>query len=159
MVLLEVTTASVEETVALGARLGAVLEAGDFVALEGELGAGKTRLAEGIARGLGVDAEERIPSPTFTLVNEHAGRVALVHADLYRLTTPNELFAIGWSDYLERAAVIVVEWLSVVGAGAAAAPADRIEIALEVQGDERRRATLRATGPRSASRLRALAPP
>ncbi len=156
VVQLEVTSSSVEETVALGARLGAVLQVHDFVALEGELGAGKTRFAEGIARGLGVDANERIPSPTFTLVNEHEGRLPLIHADLYRLTSPAELFAIGWSDYLGREAVIVVEWLSNIGAEVASAPADRIEIAISVLDEQRRLATLRATGPRSEERLAAL---
>lgn len=149
------TTASVEETVQLGARLGAVLDAGDFVSLEGALGAGKTRLAEGIARGLGVEADRRIPSPTFTLVNEHRGRVALVHADLYRLTSPDELFAIGWDDYLSRDVVIVVEWLSIVGASAAAPP-DRLDITIERIDEERRRVVLRATGPRAATLLQAV---
>jgi tRNA threonylcarbamoyladenosine biosynthesis protein TsaE len=159
---LTVTTRSVEETVALGARIGALLEVGDFVVLEGELGAGKTRLAEGIARGLGVPPEERIPSPTFTLVNEHAGRLPLVHADLYRLSSRDELFAIGWSDYLERDAVIVVEWLSRIGASVA--PDDRLEVRLEIiaappndpPSEAARRVTLRGTGPSSMARVDAL---
>ncbi len=146
-------TASVEDTTALGARLGAVLQAGDFVALEGPLGAGKTRLAEGIARGLGVDAAQRIPSPSFTLVNEHQGRVPLIHTDFYRLESADELEGLGWRDLLEREAVVVVEWLSMVGK--AHAPADRFEVEMENLG-ARRRIFLRATGPRASARLDAL---
>src|SRR5690242_12469934 len=122
---LEIHTRSVDETVAIGRRLGAVLQPGDFVALEGPLGAGKTRFVEGLARGLGVDEGTPIPSPTYTLVNEHAGRFELLHADLYRLDGPDELEGIGWSDYLVRDAILVVEWLSVVGREGA--PVDRIE--------------------------------
>lgn len=151
---LDVKTTSVDETVALGARLGALLEAHDFIALEGPLGAGKTRLAEGLARGLGVDPALRIPSPTFTLVNEHAGRVTMLHADFYRLGGYAELEALGWRDYLEREAVIVVEWLSRVGA--VNAPADRVEVHIEPTEGDGRRLRISATGPRSAARLAAL---
>jgi len=146
-------TASVEDTIALGARLGAVLQARDFVALEGPLGAGKSRLAEGIARGLGVDEQQRIPSPTFTLVNEHAGRVPFIHADFYRLESADELEGLGWRDLCEREAVLVVEWLSV--AGKTHAPADRLEIDMENLG-AKRRIILHATGPRAQARLDAL---
>jgi tRNA threonylcarbamoyladenosine biosynthesis protein TsaE len=152
----EVSTASTEQTVALGARLGAVLGPGDFVAIEGELGAGKTRLVEGIARGLGVDPERRIPSPTFTLVNEHRGRCLLVHADLYRLHGADELAGLGWREYLAGEAVVVVEWLSVVGRDPSIAPTDRLEIQIDVLGPEARRVRLIATGPRAAYVLTAL---
>jgi tRNA threonylcarbamoyladenosine biosynthesis protein TsaE len=147
-------TRSVEETQALGERLGAQLQSCDFVALEGPLGAGKTRLVEGIARGLGVPVATRIPSPTFTLVNEHAGRYALVHADFYRLR-PDELDGLGWRDYLARDAVIVVEWLSRIPN---AAPADRVEVAIApaAEGGDERRITLSATGPRAAAILAAM---
>jgi tRNA threonylcarbamoyladenosine biosynthesis protein TsaE len=152
----ELTTASTDETVALGARLGAALGPGDFVAIEGELGAGKTRLVEGIARGLGVDPERRIPSPTFTLVNEHQGRCLLVHADLYRLHGADELEGLGWREYLAGEALVVVEWLSVVGRGSAIAPHDRLEIQLDILGPESRRVRLSATGPRAAHVLTAI---
>ena len=157
---LEVATASVEETIAFGARLGAVLEAGDFVVLEGPLGAGKSRFVEGLARGLGVDPARRIPSPTFTLVNEHEGRLLLVHADFYRLESAAELEQLGWRDYLEREAVVAVEWLSRVGVEAA--PRDRIEISIQPGGSsdgaDARRITVSATGPRAEALLRALVP-
>jgi tRNA threonylcarbamoyladenosine biosynthesis protein TsaE len=151
-----VTTASTEETVALGARLGAALGPGDFVAIEGELGAGKTRLVEGIARGIGVDPERRIPSPTFTLVNEHRGRCLLVHADLYRLHGPDELEGLGWREYLAGDALVVVEWLSIVGREPSIAPADRLEIQVDVLGPEARRVRITATGSRAADVLSAI---
>jgi tRNA threonylcarbamoyladenosine biosynthesis protein TsaE len=151
-----VTTASTEETVALGARLGALLGPGDFVAIEGELGAGKTRLVEGIARGFGVDPDRRIPSPTFTLVNEHPGRALLVHADLYRLHGAAELEGLGWREYLAGGALVVVEWLSVVGHEASDAPADRLEISIEMLGSDARRIRLTATGPQAARVLDAM---
>jgi tRNA threonylcarbamoyladenosine biosynthesis protein TsaE len=154
MASLEIHTHSVEETVAFGRRLGAVLQAGDFVALEGPLGAGKTRFVEGLARGLGVDEATPIPSPTYTLVNEHAGRFDLLHADLYRLEGRDELEGIGWSDYLARDAILVVEWLSVVGLEVA--PADRIEARIEILDEHRRAIRLGATGPRSSARLDAV---
>lgn len=153
----EITATNVEQTVAFGERLGRVLEAGDFVALEGPLGAGKTRLAEGIARGLGVEPARRIPSPTFTLINEHEGRVLLVHADLYRLRGPDELYELGWSDYLEREVVMVVEWLSIAGREKDVAPADRIEVTLSAPDENTRVIRISATGPRSTARLHELA--
>ena len=143
---------STDETLALGVALGAVLEAGDFIVLEGELGAGKTRFAEGIARGLGIAT--RIPSPTFSLVHEHVGRVPLVHADFYRLRSAAELFALGWTDYLARPAVLVVEWLSNIGAHAALAPSDRIAIDIAIV-EQSRRIRIHANGPVAASRLAA----
>src|SRR4051794_29693301 len=97
-------THSPEETQALGERLGRVLEAGDVISLGGGLGAGKTCFVQGLAPGLGVPAERRISSPTFTIVNEHAGRLTLYHVDLYRLEEERELREIGLVDYLEAAA-------------------------------------------------------
>jgi tRNA threonylcarbamoyladenosine biosynthesis protein TsaE len=148
----ELVSRSLEETLAIGARLGALLEPGDFVVLEGPLGAGKSRFAEGIARGL--EIAERIPSPTFTIVNEHEGRHLLVHADFYRLTVPDELDELGWRDYAARGAVFVVEWLSKIGAGA---PADRVLITLAGDAEDPRALTLESSGPRSDALLLALA--
>jgi tRNA threonylcarbamoyladenosine biosynthesis protein TsaE len=153
---IELDSRSRDETVRFGERLGAVLEAGDFVSLEGPLGAGKTSLVEGIARGLGVPVEERIASPTFTLVHEHEGRVPLVHADFYRLGGVDELAGLGWDDYLERQAVIVVEWLSAVGPAARAAPSDRLVVVIELGEGDARGLRLSSTGPRAAARLAAL---
>ena len=100
---------STQETEALGERLAACLRPGDVIAYTGDLGAGKTAFTRGLARGLGVS--ERVTSPTFTLVNEYeGGRLPLFHFDLYRMGSSEELFDIGWEDYLARGGVCAVEW-------------------------------------------------
>ena len=102
-------TRSPEETEALGARLAGALEPGAVVAFTGDLGAGKTAFVRGLARGLGI--RDRVTSPTFTIVNEYeGGRLPLFHFDLYRLGSADELFDIGWEDYLARGGVCAVEW-------------------------------------------------
>ena len=103
-----IQTHSEIETHRLGERLGGRLCAGDVVVLSGELGAGKSVLARGIARGMGIMGP--MTSPTFTLVNEYEGRLPFYHFDLYRLSGHDDLIDIGWEDYLARAAVIAVEW-------------------------------------------------
>ncbi|MCI8423292.1 MAG: tRNA (adenosine(37)-N6)-threonylcarbamoyltransferase complex ATPase subunit type 1 TsaE [Lawsonibacter sp.] len=102
-------TRSEEETEDLGRRLGQTLKAGTVLAFTGDLGAGKTAFTRGLARGLGIAG--RVTSPTFTIVNEYeGGRLPLFHFDLYRLEGPEELFDIGWEDYLARGGVCAVEW-------------------------------------------------
>ncbi len=104
-----VDTHSEAETEALARRLAQGLEPGEVLALEGDLGAGKTAFTRGLAQGLGYPG--RVQSPTFTIVNEYeGGRLPLFHFDLYRLSTPEELFDIGWEDYLARGGVCAVEW-------------------------------------------------
>ena len=106
---MEYCSNSVAETEELGAQLAARLRPGDVVAYTGDLGAGKTAFTRGIARGLGIP--ERVTSPTFTIVNEYeGGRLPLFHFDLYRLGDPEELFDMGWEDYLARGGVCAVEW-------------------------------------------------
>ena len=106
---MEFVTHSRAETEALGARLADALETGRVVAFTGDLGAGKTAFVSGMARALGV--EERVTSPTFTIVNEYeGGRLPLFHFDMYRLEGADELFHIGWEDYLARGGVCAVEW-------------------------------------------------
>ena len=106
---MEFVTHSREETEALGARLADALTGGRVVAFTGDLGAGKTAFVSGMARALGV--EERVTSPTFTIVNEYeGGRLPLFHFDMYRLGSADELFHIGWEDYLARGGVCAVEW-------------------------------------------------
>lgn len=100
---------SVEETWKLAADFAAELKSGDVVCLEGDLGAGKTTFTQGLAHALGVPG--RVTSPTFCIVQEHAGeRTLLVHMDLYRLQSEDDVLAIGWEDYLARGAILVVEW-------------------------------------------------
>lgn len=100
---------SPEETEDLGAALAERLRPGSVVAFAGDLGAGKTAFVRGMARGLGI--RERVTSPTFTIVNEYeSGRLPLFHFDMYRLSSEDELFDIGWEDYLGREGVCAVEW-------------------------------------------------
>lgn len=114
------------ETEALGARLAAVLSPGDVVAYRGGLGMGKTAFTRGLARGLGYSG--RVTSPTFTIVNEYeGGRLPLFHFDMYRLGSADELFDIGWEDYLARGGVCAVEWSENV----ADALTDAISITIE----------------------------
>ena len=96
------------ETEALGEALAAHLRAGNVVAYLGDLGAGKTAFTRGLARGLGY--EGRVTSPTFTIVNEYEGKLPLFHFDLYRLGDEEDLFDIGWEEYLNRGGVCAVEW-------------------------------------------------
>ncbi len=106
--LLPAETASADETVALGRRLAAALEPGDVVALDGDLGAGKTHLAKGIAAGLGVDPSS-VTSPTFSLVQEHAGG-DLLHLDLYRIESDEQAAGLGLDELLDGDAIALVEW-------------------------------------------------
>ena len=101
-------TNSEAETEAAGAQLAATLPDGAVVALYGDLGAGKTAFVRGLARGMGIDA--RVSSPTFTIVNEYLAGRELYHFDMYRLDSSEELFDIGWEDYLSRGGVCAVEW-------------------------------------------------
>ena len=106
---MEYITNSAEETEALGQRLGEALQPGAVVAYTGDLGAGKTAFTRGLARGLGI--RDRVTSPTFDIVNEYeSGRMPLFHFDMYRLGSSDELFDIGWEDYLARGGVCAVEW-------------------------------------------------
>ena len=104
-----VTTHNPEETEALGQALGQSLRGGEVIAYTGDLGAGKTAFTRGLARGLGITMA--VTSPTYTLVNEYTGgRLELFHFDMYRLGSSEELFDIGWDDYLLRGGVCAVEW-------------------------------------------------
>ena len=106
---MEYITNSPCETEAVGAALARVLEPGAVIAYRGDLGAGKTAFTRGRARGLGV--KESVTSPTYTIVNEYlSGSMPLFHFDMYRLGSEDELFDIGWEDYLERGGVCAVEW-------------------------------------------------
>ena len=106
---MEFITHSPEETERLGEALAALLQPGDIIAYRGDLGAGKTAFTRGLAKGLG--CREQVTSPTYTIVNEYlSGRLPLFHFDMYRLASSDELWSIGWEDYLERGGVCAVEW-------------------------------------------------
>ena len=127
---MEYVTHSREETERLGVRLADALTGGTVVAFTGDLGAGKTAFVSGMARALGV--KERVTSPTFTIVNEfEGGRLPLFHFDMYRLGSADELFHIGWEDYLARGGVCAVEWSENV---AEAIEDDAIRVSI-VRGD------------------------
>ena len=117
------TSNSPADTEAFGERLAQRLRPGDVVAFTGTLGMGKTALTRGLARGLGYRG--RVTSPTFTIVNEYDGRIPLFHFDMYRLKTSDELYDIGWDDYLERGGVCAVEWSERV---ADALPTDAVRV-------------------------------
>ncbi len=132
------TTHSEQETEALGARFAEKLPAGAVVALYGDLGCGKTAFVRGMARGMGLDAT--VTSPTFTIVNEYeGGEKPLFHFDMYRLAGAEELFDIGWEDYLARGGVCAVEWSENVPG---AFEGDEIVVRFEKTGDSEREITI-----------------
>ena len=125
------------ETEAVGAALAKVLPAGTILAYRGDLGAGKTAFTRGLARGLG--CTDLVTSPTYTIVNEYlSGRCPLFHFDMYRLASSDDLWDIGWEDYLERNGVCAVEWSENVED----AMEDAISVTIEKLGEDARRITL-----------------
>lgn len=146
-----VHTHSAEQTRQLGAVLAQVLQPGDILWLRGELGAGKTTLAQGIARGLGV--HEPVLSPTFTLIREHRGRLPFFHADAYRLEGAEQAADLGLPEYFERGGVFAIEWAEHI---ADALPDERLDVLLEGGADEHRRITLTAYGERYEQLLQQL---
>ena len=138
---MEFTTHAPEQTEAVGAALGKVLTAGTVIAYRGDLGAGKTAFTRGLARGLG--CAEPVTSPTYTIVNEYlSGRLPLFHFDMYRLGSSDDLWDIGWEDYLERGGVCAVEWSENV----ADAMEGAIAVTIEKLGEDTRRITIEGGG-------------
>ena len=130
-------TNSPAETEAIGAALGKILNPGTVIAYRGDLGAGKTAFTRGLAKGLG--CREIVTSPTYTIVNEYlGGRLPLFHFDMYRLRSSDDLFDIGWEDYLDRGGVCAVEWSENVED----AMEDAICITIEKLGEDSRQITL-----------------
>ena len=136
------TTRNEAETEELGARLARQLPDGAVVAMYGDLGAGKTAFVRGMARGMGLSC--RVSSPTFTIVNEYLGERDLIHFDMYRLSGADELFDIGWEDYLRRGAVCAVEWSEKVRD---AFFGDEITVTIEKRGDTERAITIEGAEP------------
>jgi tRNA threonylcarbamoyladenosine biosynthesis protein TsaE len=137
------TSNAAEETRAIGRALGRAAVPGSTIALVGPLGAGKTQMAKGVADGLGVTSV--VNSPTFVLMNEHAGRLRLFHVDAYRLTDPEEALAAGLLDDRQLAGITVIEWADRLDG---LLPEDRLELTLEPdpEVEERRRVRWRASG-------------
>jgi tRNA threonylcarbamoyladenosine biosynthesis protein TsaE len=136
------TSGSADETFALGVKLGEALRDGDFVGLIGQLGAGKTLFSRGVAQGAGVPLDD-VSSPTYSIIQSYKGRIALHHADLYRLTSEADLYATGYFDLLEGPGAFLVEWVEQVPN---AAPADWLRLELEVVTPDTRRLIARASG-------------
>jgi tRNA threonylcarbamoyladenosine biosynthesis protein TsaE len=138
-------SSSAEQTLALGRALGELLAAGDVIGLVGDLGAGKTCFTQGIARGLQVDAEYRMASPTFTLINEYPARVALFHIDLYRLGDVDEMYEVGILEAIGGPQVCVVEWFDRLDQ---VELPDYLRLELRASEDEQRHIALSACGTR-----------
>jgi len=156
--MIRAATTSVDDTRSLAAEIAALAAPGDLLVLAGDLGTGKTAFAQGFARGLGVD--EQVTSPAFILVRTYEGRLPMVHMDVYRLDTMQELVDLGLAELLDEGAVTLVEWGDAV---AQALPADFLEVRLEAgAGVEERTFTVRSVGPswppRADALRKALAP-
>ena len=138
---MEFFTNSPEETEAVGQALGVALQGGTVLAYEGDLGAGKTAFTRGLARGLG--CTDMVTSPTYTIVNEYlSGRLPLFHFDMYRLKSADDLWDIGWEDYLDRNGVCAVEWSENVND----AMEDALVISIQKLGDNERKITIEGGG-------------
>ena len=134
---MEFLTESPTQTEAVGEALGKILPAGTVIAYEGDLGAGKTAFTRGLARGL--QAKDPVTSPTYTIVNEYlSGRLPLFHFDMYRLHSSDDLFDIGWEDYLERGGICAVEWSENV----ADAMEGALRVRIEKTGEDSRKITV-----------------
>ena len=134
---MEFITHNPAETEAVGAALARALHPGAVIAYRGDLGAGKTAFTRGLARGLG--CSDQVTSPTYTIVNEYlSGKMPLFHFDMYRLGSADDLWDIGWDDYLDRMGVCAVEWSENVDE----AMEDAIFVTIEKLGDEDRRITI-----------------
>jgi tRNA threonylcarbamoyladenosine biosynthesis protein TsaE len=110
MSLMPARTRSADETTGLGEAFGATLSGGEVIVLSGELGSGKTTFIRGLARGLGAYAPNEVASPSYTIINEHPGRLTLLHVDLYRLHDDQDILELALEDLLHRGAVMAVEW-------------------------------------------------
>jgi len=155
---IKMATKSVDDTRSLAAEIAGLAAPGDLLVLAGDLGTGKTAFAQGFARGLGVD--EPVTSPAFILVRTYEGRLPMVHLDVYRLDTMQELVDLGIAELLDEGAVTLVEWGDAV---APALPADFLEVRLEAtESPDERLLTVRSVGPgwppRADALKRALAP-
>ncbi len=135
---MELVSHCVEETFQLGEKIGKYIVPGSILALCGDLGAGKTALSQGIAKGLGIT--EQVVSPTFTLIQEYeGGRLPLYHMDMYRLETEREFSQLGLEDYFNSSGVIVIEWAERLGE---LLPADHIAIHIQYLSERERKITV-----------------
>lgn len=145
MSVVAIDSGSPEETERIGVLLGKLLSPGDFIALKGELGGGKTRFAKGVATGIGVSPDMPVTSPTYTLMNIYAGRIPLYHFDLYRLSGDDDAVDLGFADYFAGEGASLVEWPERLSEEL---PAERLEILFSYTGESERRLELLAMGKR-----------
>lgn len=139
-----------DETVRIGRLLGEALRGGELILLSGDLGAGKSLLARGIAAGLQVSPHTPVTSPTYTIVNSYEGRLPFHHVDLYRLQGPESLEAVGFHDLFDGESVVVVEWPE---RGEGEFPPDSLLISLEQQGESERSILVTSRGDSSTALL------
>ena len=132
-----IISGSETETIAAGVEFSKMLKPGDVIAFYGDLGAGKTAFIRGIAQGLRLNV--RVSSPTFTIVNEYLGEIPLFHFDMYRLHDADELFEIGWEDYIERGGICAVEWSENVPG---AFPPETIKVTIDKLDENSRQITI-----------------
>lgn len=132
-IIMNIYIENVEKTIELGRFLGKMLKEGMVICLDGDLGAGKTHFSKGIA--LGLEIEEDITSPTFTIVQEYEGRLDLFHFDAYRISGSEEMYYIGFDDYLNKNGVIVIEWSNII---ADILPKERLDIQIKYAPDKGR---------------------
>lgn len=135
---------SPETTLQIGANIGKLSDPGQIILLTGDLGSGKTVLVKGIARGLNIEME--ITSPTYNLINEYPGECPLYHMDLYRLDDSQQLYDLGFMDYLDRSGVIAIEWPEIAFEFL---PPEFLFIQIEILEDEQRSLEFRAEGRQS----------
>ncbi len=147
---ISITTGSIAQTRLLGERIGRLCVPHTVLALTGDLGCGKTTLVQGLARGLDVPADYYITSPTYTWINEYPGRMSLFHADLYRLTAPEEMEDIGLPELFHAGGTLAVEWADRVED---LLPGDRLSLTMEILDDNRRSIALAAGGSAAADLL------
>jgi tRNA threonylcarbamoyladenosine biosynthesis protein TsaE len=150
-----VITRSEDETVALGRRVGSLLQTGDFIALSGELGSGKTRFVRGVAAGLTVDPATQITSPTYSLLHIYTGRLPLYHFDLYRLAGDADVAELGFAEFFFGDGVSLVEWADRLQEEM---PAERLIITFSHIEDDTRRLVFTAAGDRYEELLKNLFP-
>ena len=150
---IQITTHSVTETQKLGHTLGASLEQASIIALNGELGSGKTAFVQGLAKGLDVSEKYYITSPTFTLINEYPGRHRLFHVDLYRIEHISELEDIGLDEVLHQDAVIAIEWADKLSGDTLS---DHLSLQFKLTGEESRQIDIFAYGHQAGNLLKAV---
>lgn len=148
-----IITNSSEETKKLGGEIGALLKAGDIIGLFGNLGAGKTCLTQGIVRGLKADESEYVTSPTYTIINEYQGYLPIYHIDLYRLNNSNEIYDLGYEEYLFGSGVTIIEWAEKMSD---LLPEEYLKIELSTLGENKRKITILAVGKECLSVVKGL---